>query len=626
MNKLEGKLNNTLNEIYELINKNIQDEACVKYYNLILELERLQFEEIDRLYYESAILLFNNYYYEECVLFLSKAYSGMYKKREIKEFIFDNFIEPNRKEFFESLKKNMEEYNKMLPHFIMKNVAYEDLPLEFIPVSKDKYFIFDLELDNFNEIIDFSEKELTNTSAYKNKDEYSDILIIDDFNLDNAKKYIKSIENRNIYYYSLNELKTLSFFKLPYIIEKYLKNIIILSSLNTMQEYFRKNLDIYLPRIIHTLNYKNSRNIRKKIKKLLDYEHEFRLTTEGRDTKNILLSICIPTWNRGNLALDSINNLLKLPYDSEIEFVISDNGSTKYIEEYKKIKYLNDSRINYFRFNENKGGMVNFANVVKIANGKFTLLLSDEDTIILDSLPHYMNILKRNPKVGLIRSATNDNYKNLENNHFFAGYDALKNFFLRNNYISGVIYNRKIFNEYNLNNFVLDNNDNVACIFYPHMCWDSIVALHGDVITDNITLVAEGKSVLQEQIEKGIEENDKYIKSNICSELNNIPIYQTYESRIEQHYGFIELINSLDIESVEVIVYLYIMLCNKTNFLISFVTYVYEENGYDLNFIYDEILECCLNGIDNLKIKLSNGYKELIKEYSMKYNTILRNR
>lgn len=626
MNKLEGKLNNTLNEIYELINKNIQDEACVKYYNLILELERLQFEEIDRLYYESAILLFNNYYYEECVLFLSKAYSGMYKKREIKEFIFDNFIEPNRKEFFESLKKNMEEYNKMLPHFIMKNVAYEDLPLEFIPVSKDKYFIFDLELDNFNEIIDFSEKELTNTSAYKNKDEYSDILIIDDFNLDNAKKYIKSIENRNIYYYSLNELKTLSFFKLPYIIEKYLKNIIILSSLNTMQEYFRKNLDIYLPRIIHTLNYKNSRNIRKKIKKLLDYEHEFRLTTEGRDTKNILLSICIPTWNRGNLALDSINNLLKLPYDSEIEFVISDNGSTKYIEEYKKIKYLNDSRINYFRFNENKGGMVNFANVVKIANGKFTLLLSDEDTIILDSLPHYMSILKRNPKVGLIRSATNDNYKNLENNHFFAGYDALKNFFLRNNYISGVIYNRKIFNEYNLNNFVLDNNDNVACIFYPHMCWDSIVALHGDVITDNITLVAEGKSVLQEQIEKGIEENDKYIKSNICSELNNIPIYQTYESRIEQHYGFIELINSLDIESVEVIVYLYIMLCNKTNFLISFVTYVYEENGYDLNFIYDEILECCLNGIDNLKIKLSNGYKELIKEYSMKYNTILRNR
>lgn len=624
MNNLEETLNNTLNEIYELMHEKNQEEACIKYYNLILEMERLRFDDINRLYYECAMLLFDNYYYEDCVVFLSKAYYAKYKQQEIKKFIFDNFIEPNRNEFFESFKNNIERYRNQWQDFDIESILYEQLALEFIPVSKDRYFIFDLELDNFNETIDFSEDTLRNTIVYKDDDEFSDILLIDDFNLDNAKKYIASSLDKKIYYYSLNPMKTLAFFKLPDIVENYLKNVIVFDSLNRMENYFRKNLKVYLPHILLDLSNKKLTDIQITINNILKEEHNFRLTKKGRCRSNILLSICIPTWNRGNLALSNVKTLLQLPYDSEVEFVISDNGSTKYTDEYMEIENLTDSRIKYFRFNENMGGMVNFANSITIANGKFALLLSDEDKINLESLGHYMNLLKSNHKIGLIRPATAKTYINLENEHFSAGYDALKNIFLGNNYISGVIYNKELFNEYNLKELVLEHENNDACMVYPHMCWDSIIALHGDVITDKTILVLEGESVLEEQITMGVIENDSFIKKNISYELDNMPIYQTYESRILQHYGFIELINYLNIDSIEVVIFLYIILCYKTNFLVSLVKNIYLDNGYDLNFIYDKLLECCLTGVKHLNISLSSEQQELIDSYSVKFNNRFR--
>lgn len=619
-----NNLDKILDETNQLKYENDQEKACIKYYNLILELEKIQFKEINKLYYECAMLLFNNSYYEDSVLFLSKAYYANYKKREIKEFIFENFIEPNRSEFCETLKKNMRKYSSIYPGSYIKAISYEELPLEFIPITKNRYFIFDLELDNFNEIIDFSEEALTNTIKHEDEDEFSDMLLIDDFNLENVKRYMMSSSDKKIYYYSLNPIKTLCFLKLPNIIEEYLKNIIIFNSFDMLKKYFRNNLDVYIPNILFDLSDKKLMDIQKSVNEILKEEHDYRLSEEGRCRTNILLSICIPTWNRGNLALNNVKTLLQLPYDSEIEFVISDNGSTKYMDEYAEIKKIADSRVKYFRFDENMGAIINFENVITIANGKFALLLSDEDKINLESLGHYMSLLKRNHKIGLIRSATSNVYTNLENGYFSAGYDALKNIFLRNNYISGMIYNRKLFNEYDVKQFVSDNSDNAACIFYPHMCWDSIMALHGDVILDKNVLVLEGKSVLQEQIVIGIREDDSFIKENISKELGNRPVYLTYENRISQHYGFIELINYLNINSIEVIITLYIMLCYKTNFLVSLVKDIYLENGYDLNFIYDKLLECCLTGVKHLDINLLPAQEELINSYSVKFNNRYR--
>lgn len=56
---------------------------------------------------------------------------------------------------------------------------------------------------------------------------------------------------------------------------------------------------------------------------MIQKEHEYRLTPEGRNTDKILLTIAIPTYHRGHLLLQRMKNLQKLPYDAEIEFTVS---------------------------------------------------------------------------------------------------------------------------------------------------------------------------------------------------------------------------------------------------------------------------------------------------------------
>ena len=45
------------------------------------------------------------------------------------------------------------------------------------------------------------------------------------------------------------------------------------------------------------------------------------------ENKQPLLSICIPTYNRGDILKENLNYILKLPeFDDSIEIVISDNA------------------------------------------------------------------------------------------------------------------------------------------------------------------------------------------------------------------------------------------------------------------------------------------------------------
>lgn len=53
-----------------------------------------------------------------------------------------------------------------------------------------------------------------------------------------------------------------------------------------------------------------------------------------------MLTIGIPTHDRGNLLLKRLDNLLQMPYDAEIEITISKNGTHYYQEEYKSIEKL----------------------------------------------------------------------------------------------------------------------------------------------------------------------------------------------------------------------------------------------------------------------------------------------
>jgi len=104
----------------------------------------------------------------------------------------------------------------------------------------------------------------------------------------------------------------------------------------------------------------------------------------------ILLSICIPTYNRAALlkeALDSVLAQLVGELREEVEIVISDNASTdgtgELVEQKRKIPGL---KLKYFRHPTNLGFDANVLKVVERASGRYCWILSDDDLMAAGAL------------------------------------------------------------------------------------------------------------------------------------------------------------------------------------------------------------------------------------------------
>lgn len=125
------------------------------------------------------------------------------------------------------------------------------------------------------------------------------------------------------------------------------------------------------------------------------------MSTQQRE--DIVLSICIPTFNRAryleSLLEEIVANIGKLQYDYEI--LIGDNCSedaTPQIVEGFKDR-LN---IRYFRRPSNIGSGENLNQLYRSANGRYCLYLADDDLPILDAVRDNIATLEAHPNVGVL--------------------------------------------------------------------------------------------------------------------------------------------------------------------------------------------------------------------------------
>lgn len=113
-----------------------------------------------------------------------------------------------------------------------------------------------------------------------------------------------------------------------------------------------------------------------------------------------LLSICIPSYNRGPFLPDLFDSILRniegLPSDladSRIEVVISDNASDDNTKECVDL-YKNRLRLNYVRQIENIGPDRNYLEIVKVAQGVYCWLMGSDDIIEPGGLEHVLRAAK----------------------------------------------------------------------------------------------------------------------------------------------------------------------------------------------------------------------------------------
>ncbi|MFR6747559.1 MAG: hypothetical protein ACLUS5_11380 [Roseburia faecis] len=66
----------------------------------------------------------------------------------------------------------------------------------------------------------------------------------------------------------------------------------------------------------------------------------------------------------------------------------------------------------------------NWINVVDKAHGKYVLFVSDEDDVVIGALEHYLNIIKNETEISLIRAKTKIQYSSLNYQRGSKGLEA----------------------------------------------------------------------------------------------------------------------------------------------------------------------------------------------------------
>lgn len=470
---------------------------------------------------EYACLRFEEEKYDEALEAFVLAYSKGYEREWVLENIYACYMVGNESSFREAYEKQGFD----------SGVSYEACALDFIPYKDGEYYIFDKSCAEF--CGKFSMVELENIEpleALKHV-EFSAAALEFDGDWNQYQNLLAEAVKRKIYAICRDMNRGMSYWKIPEL-GKYLVNVQMFPDRDSMQRYFHENTAVYLPKIVYGEN--------QELPDLLDQEHAYRLTPEGRNTENILLTIAIPTIARGNLVLERVRNLLKMTYDAEIEITISKNGVIYFEDEYLRVSQIDDARINYYDHRRALKYYENWRYAIEMSKGRYVLLVADEDDVRLESLEHYFKLLMNSSQIALLRARTDELYSSLNKRQYAkVGLDAFTLAFLRQNYISGLIIKRELFQQAHVQRFDCFQG-NIFYQYYAHEWWCATLCMKGDYMEEPMSLIVEGDSRFEEE-EQRIN-LDAHVTEDEEGEQRILPRYSTYQARLEQFGGQLEFL------------------------------------------------------------------------------------
>ncbi|MCI8490127.1 MAG: glycosyltransferase [Lachnospiraceae bacterium] len=478
--------------------------------------------------------------------------------------------------------------------------------MDFIPCGESEYFIFDKEKKSF--LGKFSIQDLRNAKREPifSEAEFSAAAVEVDWNWGEVISTLAEAKHRKIYAVCHDIKRAASFCKIPEL-EEYMDQVWMFPGRDAFQEYFHKNTAIYLPLIVV-----GNETAASQLKQILEKEHQYRLTPKGRSMENVLLTIGIPTHARGHLLLKRLEHLRAMPYDAEIEIAISKNGDELYQQEYEEASRIADARINYYDHGCTIEAARNWIHVVNMAHGKYVLLVSDEDDVVLGALEHYLKLLMDNPEVSLARAKTVFQFGHIKERFYEKkGPEAFRREVFGQNYLSGLIFRREDFvreNFIQLESF----SENAFYKNYPHEWWCARLSQTGDYLEEPFILIREGDSIFEEEMAQAREQGTLQ-ESDGMEKAFSLPVYATYEARLEQFSGMIGFIRWIAGENQTVAAIALIGAVLKTGGLLKIAR---EFGKYD-----DERLENVLNDFCCIAIR---AVDEILTDEMAKKNVLER--
>lgn len=110
--------------------------------------------------------------------------------------------------------------------------------------------------------------------------------------------------------------------------------------------------------------------------------------------QNILLSICVPTYNRSKKFSKFLNSI---DTDDNIEVVIVDDGSTEDIKSLLLPTYK--FKLKYYKNEKNKGRSSALYDAINLASGKYVMIMDSDDYFISGGIEKVLNQIKENNDV-----------------------------------------------------------------------------------------------------------------------------------------------------------------------------------------------------------------------------------
>jgi len=119
----------------------------------------------------------------------------------------------------------------------------------------------------------------------------------------------------------------------------------------------------------------------------------------------ILLSICVPTYNRQFLLERNVSfhlerfRELQVPFEIVLVDDCSTDNTAAYIQSLEGIP-----EINAYRRVKNSGFVSNYAFAMRRARGRYAVFLGDDDLLIPEKVKEYVEIMERDPGIGMVQA------------------------------------------------------------------------------------------------------------------------------------------------------------------------------------------------------------------------------
>ncbi|MFZ1027059.1 MAG: glycosyltransferase family 2 protein [Limnoraphis robusta] len=117
------------------------------------------------------------------------------------------------------------------------------------------------------------------------------------------------------------------------------------------------------------------------------------------------LSIGMPVYNGDQFLEEALEALLKQTF-TDFELIISDNGSTDKTEEICRKYAALDSRIRYYRNEENLGAAWNYNRVFELSQAEYFKWAAHDDICASEYIERCIEVLEKNPSVCLCYART----------------------------------------------------------------------------------------------------------------------------------------------------------------------------------------------------------------------------